>query len=242
MATTKARPRMPSSGYRSKYYDPAAAHKYYLSRRKLKGYKDRYKNSNRKRNKGADTEDETVDQRRRKKDDEQARLEEEREQETLLEEAEAEEEENDESARIVYSHKGDKRTGIHAARGWTVKDAQEVREAVSGRSGNVNQQLRENRENKQLNLIPDGYVLTQSEQDVVDRYQELSRRIRDMLATLDEAMAEVIEMQLDELDDKMKNLVAGIARKESEVGNPDKVSALRSKVERYNRAVGGLNG
>ena len=237
MATTMARPRQPSSGYRNKYYDPVKAHKYYLGKRKLKGYKDRYKNSDRRRKRGDEDSEDTQNTKRRQQESEKARLEEEREQEQLTEEVE-QQEDSDETSRKVYAHTGDERTGIHAARGWTVMHAQEQGQAARGLERTANAQLRRNKEQEQSKLIPDGYEVSEEVQAFIERYNDLSKRIRAVLSNLDDPIKQQVTMQLNELDDRMKNLVAGAATLATDTVESSSMSALRERLDRYNRALG----
>lgn len=238
MATNIARPRQPSSGYKNKYYDPVKAHKYYLGKRKLKGYKDRYKNSDRRRNReGADDENEsTHTQKRRVQESEKARLEEEREQRELEEEATSQEEER-ESSRQMYAHTGDARTGIHAARGWTVMQAQEQGQAARGALGHANAQVRTNKEERKLSFVPEGYDVSDEVRVLIERYDDLVGRIRPALRNLDPPVRSAVTLQLKELDDRMKNLVAGAATLSAGMATSSK-SDLRKRIERYSRALG----
>lgn len=221
MAKLAGNPRVPSGGYK-KGYDPTAAHKYYLKRRRLKGYKNRYVNSDRRKKNGKTDElqndpnerDEEREQNRNKPTDE------------IIGEDKYYDSLEEKPDEVVEEEKADQ---------MDAKSMQTARSSIAESNSNVGYKGGTDDYRSAPIKVPQGKAVPQAVNPMITQFNSILAQINEAIDALPENEQEDYRQQLAIIVDRANKLIENMS---TSTGESQENVELRSKVDRYKKALG----
>lgn len=220
MAKLAGNPRVPSGGYK-KGYDPTAAHKYYLKRRRLKGYKNRYVNSDRRRKNGKTDElqndpNERQDERENRNKPTDEIIGEDKYYETL-------EEKPEEVNEIEKADQLDAKSMLTS------------RSSIAESNKNIGYRGGMDDYRSAPIKVPQGKAVPQAVNPMIVQFNSILAQINEAIDALPENEQEDYWQQLAIIVDRANKLIANMSTSTDE---SQENAELRSKVDRYRKALG----